>query len=171
MTTDRVNYLFSEKEFDTTRDLYRAVLIAACKEASRLAAEFTYYREPLTHYVCSFDLDALMEHMPVVESTVVPGRFKSQFPLCDILEALRELNKAGYIMSEDKEFREIQLETHLFKMIAEAWAISLGVKNWRPSFPIGKPIYVTSAKRCNQVEDVRYSLEIRARARKEVVAA
>jgi hypothetical protein len=153
MNFNRVNYLFSEKEFDSTRDLYRAVLIAACKEASRLASLFTYYREPLTHHVCSFDLDALMEHMPVVESAIVPGRFKSQYPICDILVALRVLHDAGLIMSEDKDVREIQLETHLFKMIAEAWAISLGVT--AHEIVRGEPIYAKNFQRAILIDGAR----------------
>jgi hypothetical protein len=162
----RVNYLFSEEDFEDTRELYRIVLWAACKEASRRASTLCYYRRPLTDYINAFDLDALLRHMPIAQ-TSMPGQLTYRFPLVEVIKALRWLHDAGYL-TVDRELEEIQLETHLFKLIADAWAVSLGVRRFNLGTP-WKPIYTNSADRAAQIEKARIGREIRLG--KEVIAA
>lgn len=168
----RVNCLFSEKEFDGTRVLYRTILNAACKEASRKASLYTFYKDSLTHYHSAFSLSNLLRHMPVAQ-TGIPDKLKYEYDIEDVLEALQWLNDAGYLWVEPG-YRTIQLETHLFKMIAEAWAESMGVDRWN-SFFFEKPIHAISFERASEIEAARMGLEARGNAReiarKEVVAA
>jgi hypothetical protein len=160
MNVSRINYLFAEPEFDTTRDLYRAVLVAACKSASQKAKG---YNESLTHFTNEFDLDDLVSQMPVVESAT--GQLKPKYSLVCTLAAIRFLDKAGYI-GAGTSFEWIMLETHLFKMIAEAWSISMGVQAF-PAIMSDELIYATSAKRAGMIEGYR----IGRLAGKEAVAA
>lgn len=164
MNVSRINYLFAEPGFFFTYELYQAVLTAACKSASQKAKG---YDESLAHFTNAFDLDDLVSQMPVVES--VTGQLKPKHSLVDTITALRFLHDAGYLDVEDN-FRSIQLETHLFKMIAEAWATSMGVRAFTP-IRSDEPIYAVNPDRATHIGEAQAARRARLQERREVVAA